>query len=82
MPFPISFGPKRRAVVDLDPEADNRQSPIGIADASPPTAIGLGAGPKLLVYDFRETPLYTSRRECDLFGSRLRHHVATQAGPE
>ena len=28
MPFPICFGPKRRAVVDLDPEPDNRQSEL------------------------------------------------------
>ena len=28
MPFPICFGPKRRAVVDLDPEPDKRQSEL------------------------------------------------------
>ena len=63
MPFPIWFGPKRRAVVDLDPEPDKRQSTIGTADASTQTAIGLVAGPKLFIHDARGAPLYMSRRE-------------------
>ena len=82
MPFPICIGPKRRAVVDLGPEHDKRQSTIEIADASSQIAIGLVAGPKLFVYDSREAPLYMSRREYELFVSRGRHHIATQAGLE
>ena len=82
MPFPICFGPKRRAVVDLDPEPDNRQSAIGTADASTQTAIGLVEGPKLFIHDVREAPLYMSRREYELFVKRHRHHVATQTGLE
>ena len=82
MPFPICFGPKRRAVVDLDPEPDKRQSEIGTADASTQTAIGLVASPKLFIHDVHEAPLYMSRREYELFVKRHRHHVATQAGLE
>ena len=82
MPFPVCFGPKRRAVVDLDPEPDKRQSTIETADASSQTVIGLVAGPKLFIYDFREAPLYMSRREYELCAKRRRHHVATQAGLE
>ena len=78
MPFAICFGPKRRAVVDLDPEPDKRQSTIEIADASSQTAIGLVAGPKLFIHDVREAPLYMSRREYELFVKRRRHLVATQ----
>ena len=80
MPFPICFGPKRRAVINLDPEPDKRQSTIASADAASQTVIGLVAGPKLFIYDFREAPLWLSRRECELFAKRRRHHVATQAG--
>ena len=82
MPFPICFGPKRRAVVDLDPEPDKRQSAIEIADASSQTAIGLFAGPELFIHAVREAPLYMSWREYELFVKRHRHHVATQAGLE
>ena len=82
MPFPICFGPKRRAVGDLDPEPDNRQSAIGTADASTETAIGLVAGPNLFIYDVREAPLYMSRREYELFVKRQRRDVATQSGLE
>ena len=82
MPFPICFGPKRRAVVDLDPEPDKRQSTIGTADSSTQTAIGLVAGPKLFIHDVREAPLYMSRREYELFVKRHRRHVATQTGLE
>ena len=82
MPCPTCFGPKRRAVVDLDPEPDKRQSTIGTADASTQTAIGLVAGPKLFIQDVREAPLYMSRREYELFVERHRHHLATQAGLE
>ena len=63
MPFPICFGPKRRAVVDLDPEPDKRPSAIETADSSSQTVIGLVAGPKLFVHDLREAPLYMSRRD-------------------
>ena len=80
MSFPICFGPKRRAVVDLDAEPETRQSTIGTADASTQTAIGLVAGPKLFIHDVREAPLYMSRRGYELFVKRLRHHVATQSG--
>ena len=69
MPFPICLGPKRRAVVDLDPESHNRQSTIGTADASTQTAIGLVAGPKLFIHDIRDAPLYITRREHELFAS-------------
>ena len=82
MSFPICFGPKRRAVVDLDPEPDNRQSAIGTADASTQTAIGLVAGPKLFIHDIRDAPLYMSRREYESFAKRRRHDVATRAGIE
>ena len=82
MPFPICFGPKRRAAVDLDPEPDNRQSAIGTAGASTQTAIGLVAGPKLFIHDVREAPLYMSRRENELFVKRHRRHVATHSGLE
>ena len=82
MPFPICFGPKRRAVVDLDPEPDNRQSAIGTADASTQTAIGLVAGPKLFIHDVSEAPSYMTRREYELFVKRPRRHVATQSGLE
>ena len=82
MSSPICFGPKRRTVVDLDPEPDKRQSTIGTADASTQTAIGLVAGPKPFIHDVRETPLYMSRREYELFVKRHRHHVATRAGLE
>ena len=82
MSFPICFGPKRRAVVDLDPEPDKRQATIETADASSQTVIGLVAGPKLFIHDVREAPLYMSRREYELFAKRRRHDVATQAGIE
>ena len=81
-PFPICFGLKRRAVVDLDPEPDKRQSTIGTADSSTQTAIGLVAGPKLFIHNVREAPLYMSRREYELFVKRRGHHVATQTGFE
>ena len=72
MPFPTCLRPKRRAVVDLGPEPDNRQSAIGTADASTQTAIGLVAGPKLFIHDIRDAPLYITRREKRMirFGSR------------
>ena len=82
MSFRICFGPKRRAVVDLDPEPDKRQSTIVTADAPSQTVIGLVAGPKLFIHDVREAPLYMSRREYELFVKRRRRHVATQAGLE
>ena len=82
MSFPICFGPKRRAVVDLDPEPDKRQATIVTADAPSQTVIGLVAGPKLFIHDVREAPLYMSRREYELFAKRRRRHVATQAGLE
>ena len=82
MPFPICFRPTRRAVVDLDPEPDTRQSAIGTADASTQTAIGLVAGPMLFIHDVREALLYMSRREYELFVKRHRRHVATQSGLE
>ena len=82
MPFPICFGPKRRAVVDLDPEPDKRQSTIVPADAPSQTVIGLVAGPKIFIHDVREAPLYMSRREYELFAKRRRRHDATQAGLE
>ena len=71
MPFPICFGPKRRAVVGVDPEPDKRQSTIGLV-----------AGPKLFIHDVSGAPLYMSRREYELFVKRHRRHVATQAGLE
>ena len=82
MPFPICFGPKRRAVVDLDPRPDKRQSTIETADASSQTVIGLVAGQKLFIYDFRTAPLYMSRREYKFFDKRHKHHVATQSALE
>ena len=82
MSFPICFGPKRRAVVDLDPEPDKRQATIVTADAPSQTVIGLVAGPKIFIHDAREAPLYMSRREYELFAKRRRHDVATQAGIE
>ena len=78
MPFPICFGPKRRAVVDLDPEPDKRQSEIGTADASTQTAIGLVAGPKLFIHDIRDAPLYMSRREYELFVPTVDHRQSTR----
>ena len=78
MPFPICFGPKRRAVVDLDPEPDKRQSAIGTADASTQTAIGLVAGPKLFIHDIRDAPLYMSRREYELFVPTVDHRQWTR----
>ena len=77
MPFPICFGPKRRAVVDLDPEPDKRQSAIGTADASTQTAIGLVAGPKPFIHDIRDAPLYMSRREYELFVPTVDHRQST-----
>ena len=78
MPFPICFGPKRRAVVDLDPEPDKRQSEIGTADASTQTAIGLVAGPKLFIHDVREASLYMSRREYEFFVPTVDHRQSTR----
>ena len=78
MPFLMCLGPKRRAVVDLDPESDNRQSTIGTADASTQTAIGLVAGPKLFIHDIRDAPLYITRREYELFASAVDHRQSTR----
>ena len=78
MPFPICLGPKRRAVVDLDPEPDNRQSTIGTADESTQTVIGLVAGPKLFIHNIRDAPLYITRRECELFASAIDHRQSTR----
>ena len=77
MPFPICFGPKRRAVVDLDPEPDNRQPAIGTADASTQMAIGLVGGPKLFIHDIREAPLYVPRRAYELFAPTIEHRQST-----
>ena len=78
MPCPICFGPKRRAVVDLDPEPDKRQSTIGTADSSTQTAIGLVAGPKLFIHDIRDAPLYMSLREYELFVPTVDHRQSTR----
>ena len=89
MPCPVCFGPKRRAVVGLDqgPDTkqstvDTRQSTVETAGASAQTVIGLTAYPKLFLHDWREAPLYVSRREAELFLKRRRHHVATQTDLE
>ena len=78
MPFPMCFGTKRRAVVDLDPEPDNRQSAIGTADASTQAAIGLVAGPKLFIHDIREAHLYMPGREYELFVPTVDHRQSTR----
>ena len=82
MSFPICFGPKRRAVVDLITTSYKRQATIVTADAPSQTVIGLVAGPKLFIHDVREAPLYMSRREYESFAKRRRHDVATRAGIE
>ena len=65
-------------LADLDPEPGNRQSAIGTADASTQTAIGRVAGPKLLIDDIRDAPLYVSLREYELFVPTVGHRQSTR----